>query len=90
MSTARSSTIRGVSAGRDPPPDRDLSTETPLTDTPLSDRNPLEGTWNQTETLWKEHGTRDKKRYHNPVEQRDRCKIITLPQTSFAGGNNFF
>ena len=40
----------------------------------------------RTETSWKEQGTRDRGS-PRPRGQIDTCEDITLPQTSFAGGN---
>ena len=73
------------------PPDWDPPTQgPPYTETPR--RN----IWSESETLpKKEHGTRQPDRWHHtetpsPAVDRmtDMCKNITLPQTSFAGGNN--
>ena len=62
-------------------------TETPFTEItlprdPSPDRDPQERTWDQA-------ARQEVTSYRDPRGQTDTCKNSTLPQTSFAGGNNF-
>ena len=55
-------------------------TENPWKEHGTRDRDPMEGTWDQT-------ARKEVTSYRAPRGQTDTCKNITLPQTSFAGGN---
>ena len=103
MRTARSKPYRGslsrgisVQGGLCPrglclgdPLDRDPWTKTPLDRNPWTETPPLpDRTWDQAQR----HPTRrnmEVTSYKDSPVDRHTCKNITIPQTSFAGGNNF-
>ena len=92
MRTTHSSTTEGASTGGETETslDRDPQTKTPL------DRDPfLEGTWDQAQTppegTWDQAARQEVTSCRDPPPDRmtdTRPENITLPQTSFAGGNN--
>ena len=66
------------------PPRKNMrpGTETPWKEHGARDRGPLEGTWDQA-------ARQEVTSYRDPpCGQTNTYKIITLPQTPFAGGNN--
>ena len=74
--------VWGVSLNRDPSGQRP-----PWKEHGTRDRDPPKGSWDQTQ---REEVTS----YRDPLphvgRMTDMCKNVTLPQTSFAGGNNLF
>ena len=88
MCTTRLSIVSVVSPDRDPSPDKD-----PPANKDRLNRNPLllKRHRNRTETPRKNMGPETRSDMIPPPPMNrmtDRCKNITLPQTSFAGGNN--
>ena len=81
MCTAHSSLYRGGSASGGCLWQRPPWTKTPQKEHGINDRDPPEGTWDRA-------ARQEVTSYIDPIwTDRDTCENITLPQTSFAGGN---
>ena len=66
------------------PLDRDPLTETPQKEHGTRDREPPQGTWDQAA---RHEVTSHRDPPYNTNRMTDASENITLPQTSFAGGN---